>query len=94
MVRFGKLNGSVFVTPDAGLVVSVFSHEDVEGGFRMRSWLASLVLLSSVNFWIFGPDHPWSSLFSYDDFLALGRLSLRCPNQTFFPWSLTAFILT
>jgi hypothetical protein len=68
------------MTPDTGLAISVFIHEDVEGGFWMRSWLASLVLLSSANFRIFWPDHPRLSLFSYDDLLALGRLGLRWPN--------------
>jgi hypothetical protein len=68
----GKLDGPVFVTPDAGLAISVFSHEDVECDFWMRSWLASLVLLPSANFWIFGPDHPRLSLLSYGDLFALG----------------------
>jgi hypothetical protein len=69
------------VTPEAGLVISVFSHEDVEGDFWMKSRLASLILLPSANFWIFGPDHPWLSLLSYDDLFALGRLALRWLNQ-------------
>jgi hypothetical protein len=60
------------VTRDAGLATSIFSHEDVEGDFWTRSWLASLVLLPSANFWIFRPDNPRLSLFSYDDLLALG----------------------
>jgi hypothetical protein len=58
----GKLDGPVFVTPDADLAISVFSHEDVEGGFWMRSWLAFLVLLPLDNFWIFGPAHTRLSL--------------------------------
>jgi hypothetical protein len=33
----GKSDGSVFMTSDAGLVISVFSHEDVEGDFWTRS---------------------------------------------------------
>jgi hypothetical protein len=73
------------MTPDAGLAISVFSHEDAECYFWMRSWLASLVPLPSVNFWIFGPDHPWLSLLSYDDLFALGRLGLRWPNQDLLP---------
>jgi hypothetical protein len=72
MVQFGKLDGLIFMIPNANLAISVFSHEHVEDGFWMRSWLASLVLLPSTNFWIFGPDHPRLSLFSYDDLLALG----------------------
>jgi hypothetical protein len=54
----------------------------------MRSWLASLVLLPSANFWIFGPDPPPLSLFSYDDLLALGRLGLRWLNQDLLPLEL------
>jgi hypothetical protein len=80
-----KPDDLVFVTPDAGLAIFVFSHEDVEGDFWMRSWLASLILLPSVYFWIFGPDHPQLSLFSYDNLFALGRLSLRWPNQDLLP---------
>jgi hypothetical protein len=69
---------------------SVFtpSHEDVEGDFWTRSWLASLVLLPSANFWIFGADHPRWSLFSYDELLTLGRLGLRWPNQDLLPLEL------
>jgi hypothetical protein len=48
-----KLDDLVIVTPDAGLAISVFSHEDVKGGFWTRSWLASLILLPSASFWIF-----------------------------------------
>jgi hypothetical protein len=29
----GKPNGLIFATPDAGLAISVFSHDDVEGDF-------------------------------------------------------------
>jgi hypothetical protein len=88
MVRFGKPDGPVFLTPDPGLAISVFSHENVECDFWTRSWLASLVLLPSANFWIFGPDHPRLSLFSYDDLLAINRLSLRCLNQDLLPLEL------
>jgi hypothetical protein len=76
----GKPNGPIFATPDVGLGISVFSHEDVEGDFWARSWLASLIL-PSANFWIFGSDHPRLSLFSYDNFFALGRLGLRWLNH-------------
>jgi hypothetical protein len=72
MVWFGKLDDSIFVTPDASLAISVFSHEDIEGGFWMRSWIASLVLLPLANFWICGPDHHRLSLFSYEGIFALG----------------------
>jgi hypothetical protein len=68
----GKPDDPVFVTPDAGLAIFVFSHEDVEGDFWMRLWLASLVLLPSANFLIFGLDHPRLSLFSYDNLFVLG----------------------
>jgi hypothetical protein len=88
MVWFGKLDGPVFVTPDADLAISIFSHEDVECGFWTRSWLTSLILLPSANFWIFWPDHPQLSLFSYDGLVALGRLSLRWPNQDLLPLEL------
>ncbi len=64
----------------AGPALLVLRHEDVKGVFWMISWLASLSLLPSTNFWIFGPDHPQLSLFFYDDLLALGRLGLRWPN--------------
>jgi hypothetical protein len=76
----GKPDGPVFVTPDAGPVISVFSHEDVEGGFQMKSRLASLVLLPSDFFWIFGSSHPRLSLFSYDNLFAFGRLGLKWLN--------------
>jgi hypothetical protein len=85
IVRFENPNGPIFTTLEAGFAISVFSQEDVEGDFWTRSWLASLVLLPSANFWIFGPDHPRLSLLSYDDIFALGRLSLRWLNQNFLP---------
>jgi hypothetical protein len=85
MLQFGKPDGLIFATLDVGLAISVFSHEDVECNFCMRSWFASLILLPSANFWIFGPDHPRLSLLSYDDLFALGRLSLRWPNQDLLP---------
>jgi hypothetical protein len=65
------------VTPDVGIAISIFIHENVEDDFLMRLWLASLVLLPSANFYIFGSDYPRLSLFSYDNLFALGRLSLR-----------------
>jgi hypothetical protein len=46
----GKPDGPIFMTPNAGLATSVFSHEDVECDFWMRSRVASLVLLPSTNF--------------------------------------------
>jgi hypothetical protein len=46
----GKSDGPVFMTSDAGLAIFVFRHEDIDGDFWMRSWLASLVLLPSTNF--------------------------------------------
>jgi hypothetical protein len=84
----GKSNGPVFTTLDAGLATSIFSHEDVEGNFWTRWWLASLVILPSANFWIFESDHPRLSLFSYDDLLALGQLGMRWPNQDLLPLEL------
>jgi hypothetical protein len=50
MIRLEKPNGTIFVTPDAGLVISIFSNEDVECDFWTRSWLASLILLPSATF--------------------------------------------
>jgi hypothetical protein len=73
------------VTPDVGIAISIFSHENVEGDFWTRSWLASLILLPSANFYIFWFDHPRLSLFSYDNLFALGRLSLRWSNQDLLP---------
>jgi hypothetical protein len=73
----GKLDGPVFTTPDVSPASSIFSHEDVEGGFWTRSRVVSLILLPSANFWIFRPDHPWLSILSYDNLFAFGRLSLR-----------------
>jgi hypothetical protein len=73
------------MTPEADIAISVCSHEGVEGYFWMRSWFATLVLLPSTNFWIFGPDHPRLSLLSYDDIFALGRLGLRWSNQDLLP---------
>jgi hypothetical protein len=88
MVRFGKPDGLVFVTPDAGFAVLVFSHDDVEGGFWTRSWLTSPVLLPLANFQIFRPAHTRLSLFSYDELLALGLLGLRWLNQDLLPLEL------
>jgi hypothetical protein len=48
--NLGKPDGPVLASPDAGLAISIFSHEDVEGGFWTRSLLASLVLLPLANF--------------------------------------------
>jgi hypothetical protein len=73
------------VTPDADLDISVFSHEDVEGDFWVRSWLVSLVLLPSTNFKIFWHDYPRLSLLCYDNLFALGRLDLRWSNQDLLP---------
>jgi hypothetical protein len=81
MVRLEKSNGLVFATPDVGPTISVLSHEDVEGGFQTRMWLASLILLPSANFWIFELDHPRLSLFSYDNLFAFSRFGMRWPKQ-------------
>jgi hypothetical protein len=35
MIQFEKPDGPVFMTPDADLAISVFSHEDVEGGLLL-----------------------------------------------------------
>jgi hypothetical protein len=85
MVQFGKLDGLVFKTPDAGATISVLSHEDVDGGFRTMPQLAFLILLPLANFWIFGPDHPRLYLFSYDDFFTSSRFGLRWLNQDLHP---------
>jgi hypothetical protein len=85
MVWFEKPDDPIFMTPDASLAISVFNQEDVEGESWTRSWLAYLILFPLANFWIFGPDHPWFSLFSYDNLFALGQLSLRWLNQDLLP---------
>jgi hypothetical protein len=74
---FGISDGPIFAPPDVGPAFLALGHEDVEGGFQMRSQIASLVLLSSANFLIFGPDLPWLSIFSYDNLFAFGRFGLK-----------------
>jgi hypothetical protein len=64
------------MTPDAGPTFLVFVHEDVEGGPRASLWLAPLILLQLVVLRTFWLDHPRRLLLSYDNLLALGRLSL------------------
>jgi hypothetical protein len=59
----------------------VFGHENVEGGLQALLRLAPFILLPLVRFQTFWLDHPWWSLFSYDDILVRGRLVLRWPNQ-------------
>jgi hypothetical protein len=84
MVRFGKLDGPVFMTPNAGLAISVFSHEDVKCGFWMRMCLLDEIVAcfsrsSSIGQFldlILGLDHPRWPLFSYDNLFVLGRLGL------------------
>jgi hypothetical protein len=84
-LNLGKWDGPVLATPNVGHAFSIFSHEDVEGGFWMRSLLASLILLPSANLWIFGPGHPQLSIFSYDSLVTFSRLILRCSNQDLLP---------
>jgi hypothetical protein len=47
--------------------------------------LAPLVLLPLAIIWTFWLNHPQWPFFSYDDLLALGRLSLRWPDQDLLP---------
>jgi hypothetical protein len=47
--------------------------------------LAPLILLLLATFWTFWLDHLWWPLFSYDNILVLGRLSLRWPKQDLLP---------
>jgi hypothetical protein len=65
------------MTPDAGPTFRVFGHEDVEGGLGALLRLAPFVLLPLAIFWTFWLDHPQWPLFSYDNLLAFGLLSLR-----------------
>jgi hypothetical protein len=69
------------MTPDAGPVIFVLGHEDIEGGFGAALWLAPLILLSLVILQTSWLNHPRRSFLSYDNLLALGRLSLRWPYQ-------------
>jgi hypothetical protein len=76
------------MTPDASLAFLVLEHEDVEGGLWASLWLTPLILLPLATFQTFRLDHPRWPLFSYDHVLALGRLSLRWPNQDLLPFEL------
>jgi hypothetical protein len=82
------MDGSVFAPPDVGPTFLVLGHEDVEGGLWASLRLAPFILLPSAIFWTFWLDHPRRPLFSYDNLLALGRLSLRWPNQDLVPLEL------
>jgi hypothetical protein len=53
----------------------------IEGGLWALRRFAHLVLLPLAILRAFWLDHPRQSFFPYDDFLALGRLGLRWPNQ-------------
>jgi hypothetical protein len=56
-------------------------HDNVKTGLWALLCLAPLVILSLAIFQTFGLDHTRRPFFSYDDLLALGRLSLRWLNQ-------------
>jgi hypothetical protein len=71
----------VFTPPDVSPTFLVLGHEDIEGGLGASMRHAALIFLPLAILWTFWLDHPWRSFFSYDDLLALGRLSLRRPNQ-------------
>jgi hypothetical protein len=71
--------------PNADPTFLVLGHEDVEGGLWAPLQLAPLVLLPLAILRTFWPNHPWWPHFSYDDFLALGRLGLRWLNQDLLP---------
>jgi hypothetical protein len=80
-IQFGILDGLVFTPPDVSPTFLVLGHEDIEGGLGASLRPAALIFLPLAILWTFWLDHPWRSFFSYDDLLALGRLSLRRPNQ-------------
>jgi hypothetical protein len=65
------------VTPDAHPAFLVLDHEHVEGDLWASLWLALLILLSLAILQTFWLDRPRQPLFSYDDLLALGRLSFE-----------------
>jgi hypothetical protein len=73
------------VPPDVSPTFLVLCHEDAKGGLWAPLWLAPLILLPLAILRTFWLDHPRWSLLSYDDLLALGRLSLRWPNQDLLP---------
>jgi hypothetical protein len=85
IVRFHISYGPIFMTPDAGPVFLVLGHEDVEGGLRASLRLGPLIFLPLAVLQTFQLDHPRWPFFSYDDLLALGRVSLRWPNQDLLP---------
>jgi hypothetical protein len=74
------MDGPVFTPHDAGLAFLVLGHEVVEGGLWALLLLAPLILLPLAILQMFWLDHPQCPFFSYDDLLALGRLSLRWLN--------------
>jgi hypothetical protein len=84
-VRFGILDGPIFVTLDVGPAFLVFRHENVEGGLWALLRLAPLINLPLATFRTFWFDHLQWPLFSYHDVLSLGRLSLRWSNQDLLP---------
>jgi hypothetical protein len=79
-VRFGIPDGSVFVTPDARPAFLLLDHEHDKGDLWASLRLALLILLSLAILRTFWLDRPRQPLFSYDDLLALGQLSLRWLN--------------
>jgi hypothetical protein len=79
-IWFGIPDGLVFMPPDAGPSFFVLGYEDVEGGLWASLWLAPHIPLPLAIFQTFWLEHPWWSLFSYDDLLALGHVGLRWLN--------------
>jgi hypothetical protein len=73
------------VTPNADPAFLVLGHEDIEGGLGAPLWHGPLVFLPLAVFQTFQLNHPQWSFFSYDDFLALGRVGLRWLNQDLLP---------
>jgi hypothetical protein len=84
-VRFSIPDGLIFVTPNVDPAFLVLGHEDIEGGLGAPLWRGPLVFLPLAVFQTFQLNHPQWSFFSYDDFLALGRVGLRWLNQDLLP---------
>jgi hypothetical protein len=84
-VQFGILDGLVFLLPNVGPTFVVLDHEDVKGGLWVLLQLAPLIFLPLAILQTFWLDHPWWSLFSYDNLFSFGLLSLRWLKQDLLP---------
>jgi hypothetical protein len=88
MVRFGKLDGSVFALPDTGPTFLVLSHEDVECGLWALMWLAPLILVLVAILRDLRFHHPQQPFISYYHLFSFGRLGLRWKNHDLLPFNL------